>query len=49
MPWFVRAARSADTGRFALGVASGQPRADRMVLWTSHTGDSLGERETVRW
>jgi alkaline phosphatase D len=49
MPWFVRGAHGADTGRFALGIASGQPRADRMVLWTRLTGDSLGERETVRW
>ncbi|MEO5880833.1 MAG: alkaline phosphatase D family protein [Caldimonas sp.] len=45
----MRGARGADTGRFALGIASGQPRADGMVLWTRLTGDSLDQRETVRW
>ena len=49
LPWFVRGAHGADVGRFSLGIASGQPRADGMVLWTRLTGDSLGERETVRW
>jgi alkaline phosphatase D len=33
-PAFVRHARAADTARFALGVASGQPRPDGVVLWT---------------
>ena len=35
------APRAADVARFALGVASGQPRADGMVLWTRLTGDGL--------
>ena len=29
MPWLARGARAADAGRFALGIASGQPRARR--------------------
>ena len=37
------------SARFALGVASGQPRADGMVLWTRLTGERLPERVTVRW
>ncbi|HEY5322128.1 MAG TPA: alkaline phosphatase D family protein, partial [Caldimonas sp.] len=45
----MRGAHGADAGRFALGIASGQPRPDGMVLWTRLTGERLGERETVRW
>jgi len=48
-PWFVRHAMAADTPRFALGIASGHPRADRLVLWTRLTGSALPERVDVRW
>jgi alkaline phosphatase D len=48
-PWFLRDARAADVPRFALGVASGQPRADGMVLWTRLTSAGLPERVTVQW
>lgn len=48
-PLFVRHARAADTPRFALGIASGHPKPDRLVLWTRLTGDSLPERVDVRW
>ena len=49
-PWLAAGpARAADQPRFALGVASGQPRADGVVLWTRLTGGDLAERETVRW
>ncbi|MGA0612021.1 alkaline phosphatase D family protein [Caldimonas sp. KR1-144] len=48
-PAFVRHARAADVPRFALGIASGQPRADGMVLWTRLTGAALPERVAVRW
>lgn len=48
-PAFVRHARAADLPRFALGVASGQPRERSVVLWTRLTGDDLPERTGVRW
>src|SRR3954464_9955507 len=48
-PWFVRHALAADAPRFSLGVASGQPRADGVVLWTRLTGAGLPERTTVQW
>ena len=48
-PWLARGARAADVERFALGIASGQPRADGMVLWTRLMGDDLPERVPVRW
>jgi alkaline phosphatase D len=48
-PWLLRRAGAADVPRFALGIASGQPRADGMVLWTRLTGGDLGERASVRW
>jgi alkaline phosphatase D len=48
-PWFARDARAADVDRFALGVASGQPRPDGMVLWTRLTGHDLPEQVPVRW
>ena len=35
--------------RAALGVASGQPRPDGMVLWTRLTGAELPERVEVQW
>jgi len=49
VPWLARGARGADIDRFALGIASGQPRADGVVLWTRLTGDALGERIAVQW
>ena len=49
MPGLVRHARAADVPRFTLGVASGQPRPDRVVLWTRLTGADLPERAEVRW
>jgi alkaline phosphatase D len=48
-PWFVRHARAADVPRFGLGVASGQPHAGGMVLWTRLTGERLPPRADVRW
>jgi len=48
-PWIASEPRAADVARFSLGVASGQPRADGMVLWTRLTGGDLSPRETVRW
>jgi alkaline phosphatase D len=48
-PWLARAARGADVDRFALGVASGHPRADGVVLWTRLLGAALPERVAVRW
>ncbi len=53
-PWFVRDARAnGNVDRFALGVASGQPRPDSVVLWTrlmqgSGEGD-LPDRVPVHW
>ena len=48
-PWLLHPARAADVARFALGVASGQPRSDGMVLWTRLVGADLPERVPVRW
>ena len=48
-PALSRLARGAEQGRFALGVASGQPRADGMVLWTRLIGDDLPARVNVAW
>lgn len=48
-PFFVRHARAAGVSRFALGVASGSPRADGMVLWTRLTGADLPPRVDVQW
>ncbi len=48
-PAFVRHARAADLPRFALGVASGLPQPERVVLWTRLTGDGLPERVEVDW
>jgi alkaline phosphatase D len=48
-PAFLRHARADDAPRFALGIASGQPRADGVVLWTRLTGAGLPERVTVEW
>lgn len=48
-PWLLRHALAADVPRFSLGIASGQPRADGVVLWTRLTGAGLPERVTVQW
>ena len=48
-PALLRHALAGDAPRFALGVASGQPRPDGIVLWTMLTGAGLPERATVRW
>jgi alkaline phosphatase D len=48
-PAFIRHALAADQPRFELGVASGFPRPDGMVLWTKLTGPALPERVEVRW
>ena len=48
-PALIRQAGAQSAQRFSLGVASGHPRPDGMVLWTRLTGERLGERETVRW
>ena len=49
VPAWVRHAGAADVPRFALGIASGQPRADGVVLWTMLTGAGLPERVDVKW
>ncbi len=49
LPPFVRDARAADVPRFALGVASGQPSARSLVLWTRLLGDGLPPEVPVRW
>ena len=48
-PAFVRHARAADTPRFQLGVASGQPQSKTVVLWTMVTGPDLPPQVDVRW
>lgn len=48
-PVFLRHARAADTPRFPLGIASGHPRADRLVLWTRLVGDELPAQVEVNW
>lgn len=48
-PLFVRHARASDAQRFELGVASGLPRPDRVVLWTRLTGPDLPAQVPVRW
>jgi alkaline phosphatase D len=48
-PWLVRHARAADTQRFGLGVASGQPTASGIVLWTMLTGADLPPSADVVW
>ena len=39
----------ADTPRFALGIASGQPHASGVVLWTRLTGTDLPPSVPVAW
>ena len=48
-PLFVRHALAADVPRFALGLASGQPQAQGMVLWTMLTGPDLPAQVPVLW
>ncbi len=48
-PAFLRHARAADRPRFALGVASGQPQATRLVLWTRLVGEGLPAQADVAW
>ena len=48
-PAFIRDARAQDAARFALGIASGQPQAERLVLWTMLTGPALPESVAVSW
>ena len=48
-PAFVRHARAADVPRFTLGVASGHPQPDALVLWTRLTGIDLPAQVPVRW
>ena len=48
-PALLRHARAADAPRFELGIASGQPHAAGMVLWTMLTGRDLPERVVVQW
>ncbi|MEK8030617.1 alkaline phosphatase D family protein [Ideonella sp. DXS29W] len=48
-PGFIRQALAAEVDRFELGVASGFPRPDGMVLWTLLTGPGLPERVDVAW
>ncbi len=46
---FIRHAHAADVPRFALGVASGMPQPQRLVLWTRLTGIDLPARAEVQW
>lgn len=48
-PPFLRHARAGDAARFDLGVASGHPRPDSVVLWTRLTGPALPPDVEVRW
>ena len=48
-PAFVRHARAADVPRFEMGVASGQPHAAGMVLWTRLSGPALPAQADVAW
>ncbi len=46
---FIRHARATDVDRFTLGVASGCPRPDSVVLWTRLLGADLPDRVPVTW
>lgn len=48
LPAWLRTASAAEP-RFPLGVSSGQPRPDGMVLWTRLIGDDLPPTVDVRW
>jgi alkaline phosphatase D len=45
----IKTASPRDVPRFDLGIASGQPTATSMVLWTRLTGSDLPERVDVSW
>ena len=47
--WLLTSGRAADLPRFGLGIASGQPRADTVVLWTRVTGPALPDSVPVQW
>jgi alkaline phosphatase D len=49
IPWWLRHARAADVPRFGLGLASGQPQASAVVLWTMLTGPDLPAQVPVQW
>ena len=49
LPALLREGRGAELPRFALGVASGQPHPDGMVLWTRLTGAGLPAQVPVQW
>ena len=49
IPAFAAAAAHADTPRFSLGIASGQPHAGGMVLWTRLVGSDLPDHVAVDW
>lgn len=48
-PGWLRQPGSNNESRFALGVASGGPRADGIVLWTRLTGADLPGQVEVHW
>ncbi|MEO6362941.1 MAG: alkaline phosphatase D family protein [Caldimonas sp.] len=48
-PWLSALPSYADERRFALGIASGQPHARGMVLWTRLTGAALPATANVHW
>jgi alkaline phosphatase D len=48
-PAFIRHARAADVPRFELGVASGHPEPEAVVLWTRLTGLDLPAAVPVHW
>jgi alkaline phosphatase D len=48
-PAVIDQARAADRPRFGLGVASGHPQHDRLVLWTRLTGADLPDQVEVSW
>ena len=49
LPLAARQPRAAERARFALGIASGQPRSDGVVLWTRLVADDLPARVDVAW
>ena len=48
-PLFIRHARAADRPRFTLGIASGQPQPNQLVLWTRLMGADLPPDVPVHW
>lgn len=49
-PWFIRHAFAQDApSYFSLGIASGEPTAQSIVLWTRLVGDELAPSVDVRW